>query len=167
MRRIKFSDARNYFAERVKTNGKTLVDMTDIFRAHPGQFTHQDVDKVRIYLTRQVEAAVQAMSIAVTSAIHTDFDFDMELPAQDTTIRFYAGTVKLPSTPAITISPADQVPTRQKATGRLVREEGGGVLKEEVPLVPQRKAPRDTAGLSAEHDNTGMIQDSGFISDAE
>lgn len=173
MRRIKASDARNYFAERIKTNGKTLVDMTDIFRAHPGMFTHQDVEKVRIYLTRQTEATIRALSIAVTSAVRTDFDFDMEMPAEEgTKIEFYAGTAKLPPAPRMTISPMQEgvasggVPTRPKAVGRLVREEGGAVIKEEVPLVPQRKAKRDTSGLSAEHDNTGMIQDSGFIDDA-
>src|SRR4029077_12661587 len=80
MKKIRSDQARDYFQERVKVNAKTLIDMGDIMRRYPGQFTHQDVEKVRVYLMRQLEAALNGMNIAVSTAVRTDFDFDMEIP---------------------------------------------------------------------------------------
>jgi hypothetical protein len=164
MRKIRSDQARDYFQERVKVNAKTLIDMGDIMRRYPGQFTHQDVEKVRVYLMRQLEAALNGMNIAVSTAVRTDFDFNMEIPPTNPVEATVTARQYFPAPPTPTTTKDHSVPMREKPAGRLVGSKE--VVKELVPIVPQRDKKPQATELTAEHDNTGMIKDSGFIDDA-
>lgn len=181
MRRIKASQARDYFQERVKTCNKTLVDMVDIVRRHPGEFTAEDVRKVQGYLSAQVTATVRALAIATTTAVRTEFDFDMELPIQKPDPH-HETTVFPPRDMTVVTAPAEArsaapvqkttltvvtdergVPMREKPAGRLFGTDE--VVKELVPLVPQRKPRKPEDPKTVPDAKHGGIEEAGFVED--
>jgi hypothetical protein len=181
MRKIAAPKAREYFAERVKMNSKTLCDMADIVRRHPGEFKVEDVEKVRAYLMQQVEAAVKGMTVSVTTQVRADFDFDMELPtapvfqdrsevmratrpAPEVNDDEFAALERLDAVEEAYAAPAKPVvQMREKPAGRLFGTKE--VIKELVPVAPTAAAREAAKTLTAVHDKTGMIEDSGFIDD--
>jgi len=157
MKKISAERARAYFQERVTANAKTLVDMADIVRRYPEKFNFADTDKVRVYLTNQLSMGLQSLDIALTTAVRTSFDLDMEhVPdAQDTALPMIAR----PSVP-LTVAPGGAV--RPKPAGRLFGSDE--VVMELVPAAPVRRT-KPTEDPKTVPDVTGMIAESGFIED--
>jgi len=157
MKKISAERARAYFQERVTANAKTLVDMADIVRRHPEKFNFADTNKVRVYLTNQLSMGLQSLDIALTTAVRTSFDLDMEhVPdAQDPGVPMIAQR-------SVPLAPSPGAAVRPRPAGRLFGSDE--VVMELVPATPVRRA-KSVEDPKTVPDVTGMIAESGFIED--
>lgn len=162
MKRFPADKARDAYKVRVNTNALSLKELVDIVQMHPAQFNYADIDKVRLYLTQKLEAAIQTMTLAVAPTVRADFDFDLEVPpAPSVPHSTVVHQIVLPRQPVV-MPPRHEPPqpTRPKPVGRLVGTKE--VVIAEVPVFQPRPEYKPEPGEVPDK-QSGYIKESGFI----